>query len=656
MFLSLTRNSAPFVATAAACALLAATLLPARPAAACGCFSPPVPDSIEGYAVNQLAEQIIFEVVDEDTVTAHVMISYAGDPASFAWLVPVPSVPALDISETMAFGIIDQATAPDARANVNNRCPDSNWMCRFHPQPDCNSVSLGSAGGDFAAEAANGGDGGGNASPVTVLQQRQVGSYDTVVFSAEDAGETVGWLQTNGFIVNDSMTPYMQPYLDGGMLFLAAKLVPGAGVDAIAPLEMTYEHAGPIIPLRLTAVAAEPHLAVTSYIFADESYVPVGHPLAQVNASRITRDFTGRTNYPMVLSRTVDEAGGDAFVAEYAGSPPNYFQDDTGCCEDGWDWCGVESDGQCQCPGQDFDQSDCAQIDGLLEASALLDEIASRHTTLTRLTTRISPEEMTFDPVFEPVSASSRTAPSELPNGRLTLNGSITTLENCRDDVIDPVALTEIESRQLCATTYCGPGTCVVTAAGAACQCDAGNVAREFTDLDGLPSVTCVPDVGTVDFGLGLDEPLPDACASITLEGGDCLDIGGFPTSVCADGTAGAYDAAVGTPVCSTIIQSTETPGAEDFSDPIADLDVCAAAHPICGTDGWLVPNEYISIQGLTCPENEPEESLKFPGDPPTCGPFGCAGAPNAPASQTTWPWLLLALGLLALPILRRRV
>lgn len=654
MSLSATRTSTPFVATAALCALLATTLLSARPAAACGCFSPPVPTSIEGYAVNQLAEQIIFEVVDEDTVTAHVLISYAGDPASFAWLVPVPSVPELDISETMAFGILDQATAADARADVNSRCPSSNWMCRYHPQPDCGGIFGGSA--DFASDAAGeGGGGGGDASPVTVLQRRQVGSYDTVVFTAEDAGETVGWLQTNGFIVNDSMTPYMQPYLDGGMLFLAAKLVPGAGVDAIAPLKMTYEHAGPIIPLRLTAVAAEPNLAVTSYIFADEPYVPVGHPLAQVDASRITRDFTGRNNYPMVLSRTVDEAGGDAFVAEYVGGAPNYFPDDTGCCDEGGDWCGVGDDGQCQCPGEYFDQSDCAAIEGLLEATALLDDIASRHSTLTRLTTRLSPEEMTFDPVFQPLSATSRTPQADLPNGRLVLNGSVTSLESCRADVFDQDALSEIETRQLCATTYCGTGTCVITEAGAACLCDTGSVAREFLDLDGQASVTCVPDVGTVDFGLGLDQPLPDACASITLVGGDCLDIGGFPTSVCADGMAGALDPELGTPICSPIVQSTETPGAEDFSAPLTDLDVCAARYPECGSDAWLVPNEYISIQGLICPENEPEDWMTFPGDPPTCGAFGCSGAPDAPASQTPWPWLLVALGLLALPLLRRR-
>ncbi len=52
----LTPRSARASAILSTAALLLATLVPARPAVACGCFHPPVPDAIEGYAVNQLAE------------------------------------------------------------------------------------------------------------------------------------------------------------------------------------------------------------------------------------------------------------------------------------------------------------------------------------------------------------------------------------------------------------------------------------------------------------------------------------------------------------------------------------------------------------------------------------------------------------------------
>ncbi len=595
-------------------------------------------------------------MVDEDTVTAHVLITYNGGPATFAWTVPVPSVPELDISETMAFAILADATAPVVTVDVRDRCPDPNWECRYHPALSCGTSNAGDEQLDAAsavwdeADASEGG--GGYASPVTVLQTRQVGSYDTIVFSAEDAGETVTWLQDNGFIVNESMTPYMQPYLDAGMLFLAAKLVPGAGVDAIRPLKMTYQHDGPIIPLRLTAVAAEPHLAVTSYIFAEQVYVPRDQPLAQVGVGHIT-SANGRTNYPMALTRAIDEAGGDAFVVEYAGGTPDLFPGGGECCDGDDDWCWVGDDGACQCPQAEFDASDCAEIDGLVEAAQLLSEISGRQGKLTRLTTRLSPEEMTFDPVFEPVDATTRVSSAAIPSGPLRLDGWVHTLDGCRTDVVDLAELEAIEASQGCATTYCGAGACVVTPEGAGCACDDGYVAREFTDLDGLPGITCVPSVGTVDFGLGLDTPLPDACAQVTVEGGECLDVGGFPASTCPAGSAGTFDAASGEPVCAPILHDTGAPGAANHSIAVKDVEVCAPLYPICGDDGWLVPNEHISIQGVTCEQNEPPAWKTLPGDPPTCGD-GCSGAASS-SSGSGWAALALLLSLLAAAVLRRR-
>ena len=57
----------------AALAVLGSSYLAPRIAEACGCTSPPEPQSVSGdtFAVNQSAEQIIFEV-HGDTVTAHV--------------------------------------------------------------------------------------------------------------------------------------------------------------------------------------------------------------------------------------------------------------------------------------------------------------------------------------------------------------------------------------------------------------------------------------------------------------------------------------------------------------------------------------------------------------------------------------------------------
>src|SRR5215216_3124303 len=110
--------------------VLAAVLaIEARVARACGCLSPPA--VTEGqYAVNQRAEQIIFEV-EPGWVTAHVLIKYAGDPAAFAWIVPVPEVPELGISPATAFGLLDQLTQPRVSVSIDNVCPVSEWKCAY---------------------------------------------------------------------------------------------------------------------------------------------------------------------------------------------------------------------------------------------------------------------------------------------------------------------------------------------------------------------------------------------------------------------------------------------------------------------------------------------------------------------------------------------
>ena len=600
---------------------LAATLTPNR-AEACGCLSPPDPVALDtnNFAVNQQAEQIIFEV-GEETVSAHVQIRYAGDPEQFAWIVPVPNVPDLELSHTIAFGMIDEETAPNAFSRFESLCPVPEYQCEYHPTPDCDlpgqngsdsDTGDGLTGGDSPGDT-DGGGGGEPPSGVDVLDMQTVGDYETVTFSADDAALAVDWLHENGFIVNETMTPYMQPYIDGGMVFVAARLVAGAGVDSIKPLKITYDGTQPMIPLQLTAVAAEPHMTVSAFIYSDESFAPVDHPLIDLDPSRIARDPSSRMNYPMVLAASIDEAGGDAFVREYEGPPirPRFF-DPSGCCDGGSDWCGIEADSQCQCPAAEWDAADCMELEGLLESIELTNRLADEYTVLTRLTTRLSPEEMTFDPMFE-----GRGAPEE-PQGRLQLEGVQYNLQGCDEDVIDQQAYEENLRQQECTAMYCGEGSCVVSGSGkAGCDCNDGFVAKSFTDYDGLPSITCVPETGTVDLGLTTD--LPDVCAGFDCGAGDCVEVGGFPTCDCAAGDSAVFDQTLAAVTCEGEAEAIGDPGANNYTGPLQALEVCAPAPPNCGDRGWLVEADIEGIHGVMCESSTPTpEQLEVP-EPPTC-------------------------------------
>lgn len=651
----------------AALALVAVAWAPTE-AEACGCFSPPIPGDVsDAWAVNQEAELIFFEVhPDEGTITAHVLIRYAGDPASFAWIVPVPSVPELGLSPTGAFALLDELTAPRITVRTEDLCPDPEYICRHHPAcPPAPGTSDVLSFSDTTSPS----DTQGGGSPVEVLHSEIIGEYDVIVFAAGDMEAAVDWLVAEGFIVNETMAPFMQPYADDGMVFVAARLVPDADLDQIRPLRMTYESVKPMIPLRLTAVGAEPELQVTAWIFGPTDYEPEGRPVVDISAEDISADASGRVNYPMVLSRRIDEVGGDGFVVEYTGPVRGAPRLNDGfCCSSNSDPCNLGGDSLCQCPGAGFDEADCAEAGDILESLALLDELAGRHERVTRITTRMSPHEMTFDPVFRPVAG-----PTSLESW-IDLTGARYTLAGCAVDVFadDRAAYNAALARQACTTVYCGPGTCAIDASGrAGCACDPGHVARSFRDIDGLESVTCIPDENPVDHAAGGLE-LPDPCAGDPCGDGSCTSIGGF--AACDCGGAGHTLAGVGGggggagQGCVPTLERLADPGARNFSEALRDIRVCAPHPPSsCGSRGWLVPNPAIAIRGEAC-DREPDPDRLVPPPAPVCDgedpgdvggsgeatSAGGCGACSSGGGPAPLPPLAIAIGALWLALVAR--
>jgi Uncharacterized protein conserved in bacteria (DUF2330) len=615
-------------------------LIEAPVAQACGCLSPPAVTAGD-YAVNQSAEQIIFEAGEPGWVTAHVLIRYAGDPAQFGWLIPVPEAPELAISPVSAFGLLDQATAPLIQLGVDDLCPQSEWDCHYDARPSsgggCGGAARDNASGGGAVEdaSAGAGDAAGSQPPVTVINEQTVGDYQTVTFSASNAAAATQWLHDNGFIVNSTTSIYMESYIQANMVFVAAKLVPGAGVKAIKPLRMHYRAAYPSIPLILTAVAAQPHLTVTAFVFGNQAFRPMGYPVVTIPQNRLARDPSGRLNYPMLLARTVDEAGGNGFAIEYRGTAAPVSVGTSSCCTGSYDFCGIANNGQCECPGSELDQTDCAAAGDLLDGVALLQTLGTTYSWLTRITTRLSPEQMTFDPTFEPDFAGQYT-------GALSLYNTQASLAGCEASVIDKQTFAADQARQGCDAMYCGIGSkCVVTASGPACQCTADTVAQQFNDLDNLPSVTCVPTIPPVDLHAG-GAVLPDPCLNVSCGAGTCLDRNGVGVCSCNPNT-GAVLGSV-SPVCTAIASTTGSPGAEDFSQPLRTLDVCAPPPPTCWLDAKYEKVGSIRL-GVDCGDATPPADQQYAQDPNGCQEM----RDPPPLAFIGGAWLVLAM------ILRRR-
>jgi hypothetical protein len=287
----------------------------AHDAGACGgtfCDSPPPGQA--AMPVDQSGENILFVLADGH-VEAHVQIQYTGDPARFAWLVPVPAIPELYVGSQQLFTNLLNGTVPSFSLQY------SADLCSGGGRVSSPGCGFGMAASDSSGAAFNGqGAAHSDARSDVVVSREAVGAFEVTVLQPKTASEITAWLDANGFLQAADAPPILQDYIDRGHVFAAVKLSPGAGVNEIHPLVIRYPGTEPCIPLKLTAIAATEDMGVRAFFLGDRRVVPTTYRQVTLNPARL--DWVGLgANYTSVVSRAVDEAGADGhgFVPEYAG-------------------------------------------------------------------------------------------------------------------------------------------------------------------------------------------------------------------------------------------------------------------------------------------------------------------------------------------------
>lgn len=490
--------------------LLAPLLMPSV-ASACGglfCSGGPAPVPVE-----QNAERILFEVNPNNTISSTVEISYTGDPLDFAWVVPVPSTPELEIVPAQVLTLLDDGTAPlltgqPTRCGLTDRgCATGGEFSSTRRLSSLVEPVLAAPLAILGCTDAAYYDNDSFYDPVNVEDFDRVGPFEPTVVSSDDPAALIDWLNAEGYFIAESMEPYIAEYVAGGSKFLAMKLAPDAGVSDIAPIRMTYEGTVPQIPIVLTAIAAEPEMAIVTFIAADSRYHSGNYANLLMDPAWLRFDPSSTaTNYYAVASWLADSVGGSAFFTEYAG-PVN------------------------------------VNSFGFEEAEDWVMELGSRHSTLTRMFTRLSGWEMTEDPYFESTDAG--TIPSGID---LSANQPVNV---CGEDA--PLGQ--------CGGSYCGPGAlCASTELGPACLCPEGWAARQVSAVGaaaggGIPEVTCQRLDHVLFTGEDLDPNAGGACLPGMCGDGECVDLNGFPTCLCGDGLAAAVGVD-GAPVCTGVIDT----------------------------------------------------------------------------------------------------
>lgn len=559
---------------------VATAVMPALALACGGFFCSATP-------VDQTAERIIFVKEDAATVTSYVEITYQGSAEDFAWIVPVPSVPELDIWDGGAFNGLDLATQPQFQGNFG---------C-FSPE----------AGGQADDDGDSDDDG------VEVLAREQVGPFDTATITSADPRALVQWLRDNGFRILPEMEPFVALYTAEGMKFVAMKLQPGEGVEAIAPIKMRYASAGMAVPLRLTAVAAQLEMGVKIWILGDRRYDVANMPAIDIDAADLRwDDWAWQSNYVPLVARSVDAAGGHGFITELATPTAPLAQ-----------------------RVRDSFVPDRAGQAGIDSRDALA-ELLESQPYITRLYTRVSPEEMDLDPIFEATGGPDFDGIRVIPdNGQDACGGGA-------------------EAFDACDFAACGAaGACAQVGdedqrAKPGCACADGALARAALDSTAPGGVTVACGDARMNFMQPVDpdainpaDPDPllqtsQACAGNPCGAmGECVVLNGFQSCACQPGAV-----AIG-----------ET---NEFGQPQA---TCVAPKSAPRVDPATIELRQPNLPYPGRPEADPIMPV-VPGNGgmgmAASKSGGCNHAPGgrAPGGDDAW-WLMLPLA--ALGLRRRR-
>ncbi len=210
-----------------------ASLMAQHPAQACGGFF------CQNSPVDQNAERIIFGQNHDGTMSTYIQIQYTGSAADFSWILPLPH----------PIGVEDIEVPDDAMAAFTELEVATDPVFIPPPMPQCvtdQMVVMSAMATPARAERAD----------VMIHATGEVGPYEFDVIGSEDPDALINWLRENNYRVTPEMEPLMNVYVEEEFVFLAMRLLPDQDSQDVQPIKLTYPAQRPMIPLRLTAVAA----------------------------------------------------------------------------------------------------------------------------------------------------------------------------------------------------------------------------------------------------------------------------------------------------------------------------------------------------------------------------------------------------------------
>jgi len=273
-------------------------LAPQKAEACGGCFAPN--DSVTVVTSHRMAVSI-----SPAQTTLWDQIEYAGNPEDFVWVLPIRGEVLVELASNAFF----EGLAGNTTVNLQGTFPPLRSRC---PDPCGGRRSSPSAAGADAGTSDTG-------TSVTIYGEAVVGPYETVTIGSEDPTALINWLQDNGYGVPDETLPMIAHYVDEGLNFSVLRLSPNAGVNQMQPVRVSTPGMMPVFPLRMVGAGVQDSVGLDLYIIGEGRYGAANFDVVDIDQSRLAYDWDTRSfNYLDVFEQTLAEAGGRAWVTEYA--------------------------------------------------------------------------------------------------------------------------------------------------------------------------------------------------------------------------------------------------------------------------------------------------------------------------------------------------
>ena len=273
-------------------------------ASACGgCFVPTENPSV-------VTDHRMILTVSKEQSTLYDQIKYSGNPASFAWVLPISGTVDVGLSADLVFQALDGMTQTRISPPPQN-CP---------PPPDC--------GNRFGAPTSAGGAEDSNGGGVSVTKREVVGPYETVQLKATDANALQTWLAQNSFTVPADVKPVVDQYVAEHFDFLAIKLIPGKSVQDMRPVRVTTKGANAVLPLRMVAAGTGPVVGISLWVIAEGRYESQNFPSFTVPTDDLAWDWTQqKSNYTEIRAQKTLASNGRGWEVESSTIvPPSQVQ------------------------------------------------------------------------------------------------------------------------------------------------------------------------------------------------------------------------------------------------------------------------------------------------------------------------------------------